>query len=304
MESWIAGNVGDSIGWAAGGFDVVQSPVIERNLAPVIFAEGLPARLLQVFDAFLWANTIDEPADPAADPYIPAANWTVVDPRSSFVDDGIPDDPWGTRLGSPTIDAGFVDREDADGTRANAGACGGAAAPAPCVRFSYDTDGDGMSDGWEIEFGLDASTADAFADADADGLSNLDEHALGTRPDRADTDLDGISDGVESAGSGDPRDDGDHRPVAAVADADVIGSVGAPLALDAAPSFDPDGDPLLVWSWTFLSVAPGSALTDADISGSTSATFVPDVPGTWQIGLTVTAGGGTSRELVLHATAL
>jgi hypothetical protein len=301
---WLAGNVGASVGEASDGVDVILSPAIERNDAPVIFAQGAVPRVLQVFDGFLWANAVDEPADPFVDPEIPATNWAVDDPLSAFVDDGIPDDPFGLRLGSSAFDAGFVDDHDADGSRADAGACGGPAAPPSCLRWLHDGDADGLSDGWELAFGLDPAVPDASADADGDGVTHLSEHAAGTRPDRADSDLDGVDDATEIGGAGDPRDDHHHRPVAAIVNGDVIGSVGAPVALDASPSFDPDGDPVIVWTWTFLSTAPGSALTDADITGGAAASFVPDVPGTWQLALTVTAGGATSRELVFHVTAL
>ena len=45
-----------------------------------------------------------------------------------------------------------------------------------------DGDGDGMSDDWEAEVGLDPSQNDADADLDGDGISNIDEHALGSDP--------------------------------------------------------------------------------------------------------------------------
>jgi hypothetical protein len=46
-----------------------------------------------------------------------------------------------------------------------------------------DSDGDGMSDGWEILHGLDPfDPADAGADADADGMSNYYEYVAGRDP--------------------------------------------------------------------------------------------------------------------------
>jgi hypothetical protein len=49
-----------------------------------------------------------------------------------------------------------------------------------------DTDGDGMPDRWETQYGLNPqSNADAGLDADADGLSNRDEHVAGTNPSSA-----------------------------------------------------------------------------------------------------------------------
>ena len=76
-----------------------------------------------------------------------------------------------------------------------------------------DTDGDGMGDKWEHLHGFDPSvhnsqTArtddDVGADPDNDGLTNLQEHDLGTSPFLADTDGDGISDCAETVSGTDP----------------------------------------------------------------------------------------------------
>ena len=64
--------------------------------------------------------------------------------------------------------------------------------------WSWDTDGDGMSDGWEISHGLSpTSSADGLADDDHDGVCNRAEYLYGTDPHSADTDGDGIPDGWE-----------------------------------------------------------------------------------------------------------
>jgi hypothetical protein len=61
-----------------------------------------------------------------------------------------------------------------------------------------DSDGDGMPDNWEIQYGLDPDDpADADYDNDGDGLTNLAEYQLGTDPTEPDTDNDGIDDGAD-----------------------------------------------------------------------------------------------------------
>ncbi|MDO3722404.1 hypothetical protein QVZ43_11785 [Marinobacter sp. chi1] len=61
-----------------------------------------------------------------------------------------------------------------------------------------DSDGDGMSDEWEVQYGFDpVDPSDATLDSDGDGLSNLDEFLALTSPISLDTDGDGISDGYE-----------------------------------------------------------------------------------------------------------
>lgn len=67
------------------------------------------------------------------------------------------------------------------------------------IRFIVpDEDGDGMSDTWEQEYGLDINDpSDALTDLDGDGLNNLEEYSLDTDPTAFDTDGDGLSDGDE-----------------------------------------------------------------------------------------------------------
>jgi Beta-propeller repeat/Bacterial TSP3 repeat len=45
-----------------------------------------------------------------------------------------------------------------------------------------DTDGDGLDDEWETQFGTDPDTNDAAADPDGDGFTNAQEHANNTHP--------------------------------------------------------------------------------------------------------------------------
>jgi len=89
---------------------------------------------------------------------------------------------------------------------------------------SFDGDGDGMPDAWEIENGLDPNNpADAGSDADNDGLSNVEEYLAGTDAGNPDSDGDGLPDGWEVANGFDPLDDGS-------------------IDVNNGPSGDPDGD--------------------------------------------------------------
>jgi len=65
-------------------------------------------------------------------------------------------------------------------------------------RYLTDTDGDGMRDGWEFVYELDATDPmDGIDDIDEDGLDNLTEYQLKLVPFLDDTDGDGIFDGDE-----------------------------------------------------------------------------------------------------------
>jgi pectin methylesterase-like acyl-CoA thioesterase/alpha-tubulin suppressor-like RCC1 family protein len=64
----------------------------------------------------------------------------------------------------------------------------------------WDTDGDGLPDGWEVKYGLDPHTPDdPLADPDQDGLNNLGESRLGTNPRVADIDANGVKLGEQDA---------------------------------------------------------------------------------------------------------
>jgi len=67
-----------------------------------------------------------------------------------------------------------------------------------------DTDGDGMQDGWEVQYGLNPLANDSAADPDGDNISNLIEFQLKTNPNNIDTDGDFMSDGAEYYSALDP----------------------------------------------------------------------------------------------------
>jgi hypothetical protein len=78
---------------------------------------------------------------------------------------------------------------------------------------NWDTDGDLLPDGWEIQNGLNPlsnSGNDGMnGDPDQDGLVNIDERIYGSSPTLADTDGDGVGDVHEITQGSDPADGSD-----------------------------------------------------------------------------------------------
>ena len=124
------------------------------------------------------------------------------------------------------------------------------------IELIADTDGDGMTDIYEVDNGLDPNDpADADTDLDSDGASNFDEFVNGTDPNDNDSDDDGLLDGVESNTGTDPLNadsdgdglsDGDEvnthetDPLDADSDGDGIGD-GTEVALGTDPLDGGDG---------------------------------------------------------------
>ncbi len=91
---------------------------------------------------------------------------------------------------------------------------GTAAGNGPTDPLNADTDGDGLTDGYERTHGFDPNNPDengngildGLDDSDGDGIDNQTEATLGTDPHNPDTDGDGISDGDEINQGTDPSD--------------------------------------------------------------------------------------------------
>ncbi|MHB8764243.1 MAG: hypothetical protein ACYDA8_07915 [Deferrisomatales bacterium] len=101
-----------------------------------------------------------------------------------------------------------------------------------------DTDGDGLTDGFELAQGFDPAVP--TEDADGDGLTNAEERLIGTDPRSRDTDGDGMTDAFEVAHGLDPTDPADGG----LADADGDGLTNvAEAAVGTNPRVaDTDGD--------------------------------------------------------------
>ena len=119
-----------------------------------------------------------------------------------------------------------------------------------------------MSDGWELENGLDPNVNDADDDLDGDTLSNIEEYELGSAANETDSDADGVSDEDEDLDGTDAADASDNRPEAN-AGPDKLGTLGVSTTLVGAGT-DPNGD-ALTYSWRFASIPGRSSLTDSNM---------------------------------------
>ncbi len=178
--------------------------------------------------------------------------------RSVFRSDADPTTTTDPLEGDSDRDFLLDGREDAD----HDGLCD----PTETCAQMYDTDGDGLSDGWEVRFGSAASCAsgsvpldaldpaDANEDGDGDGLTAQQEYGLAgvfgrrTSPCDPDTDGDGLLDGLEAngdygAGPSDPTSvdtDGDGLDDG-VEDTDGDGEVGSAETDPTVADTDGDG---------------------------------------------------------------
>ncbi len=198
------------------------------------------------------------------------------------------------RLGESSVDAGFFEFTDLDGSPADIGICGGPEAPRACKRWRMDADGDGMSDGWELYWGLDPSADDTADDPDGDEVDNGDEHGLGTSPFVIDTDHDGGDDKLERFSGNAAIDHNEELPIAD-AGGPYVFTAGSLAIVTARQSEDPDGG-VLTYEWSLAKVPAASTLTDADLVDATTeaASFIPDVPGQFVLEVVVTDDDGAT----------
>ena len=278
------------IGMVSGELTVINSLLVHNPTGVAFDVEEIDASF-----TLLWDNADGDWSDDTVDPGEEAGMLTEDPVVASWVDNGdASDDVWAPALGSPLLDAGSPAYVDPDGSRSDIGPWGGADAPQDNLGYARDVDDDGMADAWELAYGLDPSSDDSADDADGDGLTNVEEYAAGTDPTSDDTDSDGVSDADELAAGDDPTDASDHRPVADAGD-DQRAEQDSTVTLDGSGSSDPDGSSL-TWLWSFDSVPAGSSLTDSDLTDATSASasFVPDVRGSFTLALVVDDGSASS----------
>ncbi len=155
------------------------------------------------------------------------------------------------------------------------------------VPLTVDTDGDGLPDPWESNYGLNpadngSGNVDngASGDPDHDGRTNLQEYTAGTNPIIADTDGDGLNDGAEATAGTNPLDtdsDDDTLPdgweVAHSLNPLDNGSVN----IDNGPDGDPDGDFL----FNALEFERGTDPRNVDTDNDGLHDNVEDLTGTW-----------------------
>ena len=141
--------------------------VVITNVAPTI--TGVPASQATEGQIYAFSPGFSDPG--SADSH----TWTFQIPTSATSNSNTGEIQWTphwSQIGSHSLSLNLTDDDGGVGTHSwNVS-----------VKM-LDADGDGMSDGWESDFGLDPTDpADGSQDSDGDGRSNLDEWLTGTDP--------------------------------------------------------------------------------------------------------------------------
>jgi hypothetical protein len=127
-------------------------------------------------------------------------------------------------------------------------------------RAYLDSDGDGMPDYWEEQYGLDKNSSnDEWNDSDGDWVYNLREFQAGSDPTVVDTDQDGMSDDYEVEYDLKPTDPSD-----ATADLDGDGYTNLAEYKSGTDADDFSDNPATVASWECISVADDGQWADED----------------------------------------
>ncbi|MBI2944060.1 MAG: hypothetical protein HYY25_07655 [Candidatus Wallbacteria bacterium] len=164
-------------------------------------------------------------------------------------------------------------------------------------RVRFDTDGDGMPDDFEFAATLartnqgSVTGLDPSADDDSDGLSNLQEYAAGTDPEKSDTDDDGVADGAEVQAGSDPARASDNRPTVLVSTAAPLVDPGI-VAFDASRSFDPRGR-TLTYAWSQLTGEPPASSTRFQATAA-KAVALADLTAAGEYTFAVSVGNGST----------
>lgn len=178
------------------------------------------------------------------------------------------------------------------------------------ITVLHDYDGDAMPNDWELSYKLNPlDPRDASKDPDGDGLTNLEEHRLGSNPTQADTDGDGANDGTEAklgTGLNDPSHKPASQPVLLVG-GNQIGFTyqrGAALPAASVRYVTNGGTGSLSYtvaddkSWLSATPAQGSAPGKLTLAVNPSGLL----PGTYTGRVTVTAAGATGSPQVITVT--
>ena len=173
---------------------------------------------------------------------------------------------------------------------------------------NVDNDGDGVADaldpecwdGWDdSESSGDPDDCIDGMDSDGDGWVDMDDPDCRVSPfNEVGLGLGGCNDGIDNDGDGEV--DAEDAGCSDAADADEVTSTCSNLVLDGTTSWDPDDDALVhYWFFDFQPIN-SDLVTDDIVNGNTPvASFTPDVPGSWTIGLIVSDGMFNSEPALM-----